>query len=112
MAEKFNRTMVFDIQAEEKLIAVREATDRLGDHWLAIPNERQHLAPELHGSVSQALYAISLGAQTAQELLRRGLSEPEAEQLLAECLDYILALSQTAMAEMRAAAPPVRRRGQ
>src|SRR6266567_1404951 len=43
---------------------------------LAALQEQQHLARELHDSVSQALYGISLGDHTAQEGLER---EPEQD---------------------------------
>jgi signal transduction histidine kinase len=58
--------------------------------------ERQRLARELHDSVSQALYGIALGAQTALERLEDnppGAGEP---------LDYVLSLAEAGMAEMRA----------
>lgn len=58
--------------------------------------ERQHLARELHDSVSQALYGIGLGAQTARTLLER--DPPKA----AEPLDYVLSLAEAGLAEMRA----------
>ena len=58
--------------------------------------ERQKLARELHDSVSQALYGISLGARTARTLLER---EPEKA---AEPLDYVLSLADAGLAEMRA----------
>jgi signal transduction histidine kinase len=58
--------------------------------------ERQRLSRELHDSVSQALYAISLGAQTARELI-------EFEPATAiEPIEYVLSLAQAAISEMRA----------
>src|SRR5215469_15849362 len=63
---------------------------------LATLQERQRLARELHDSVSQALYGISLGAHTAREALS---SEPE--QATAS-LDYIIGLAEAGLAEMRA----------
>jgi PAS domain S-box-containing protein len=63
---------------------------------LAAVEERQRLARELHDSVSQALYGISLGAQTARTLLDR---DPAA---VAQPLDYVLELTQAGLAEMRA----------
>jgi PAS domain S-box-containing protein len=59
-------------------------------------DERQRLARELHDSVSQALYGIALGARTARTLLDRDPAQA------AEPLDYMLALTDTAMEEMRA----------
>jgi PAS domain S-box-containing protein len=58
--------------------------------------ERQHLARELHDSVSQALYGIALGARTICELLDR---DPAQIIGLAE---YVLQLADAGLAEMRA----------
>ncbi|HEX6477568.1 MAG TPA: GAF domain-containing sensor histidine kinase [Ktedonobacteraceae bacterium] len=63
---------------------------------LAILQERQRLARELHDSVAQALYSIALGARTARTLL--DLDPGKA----VEPLDYVLALAQAGQAEMRA----------
>src|SRR5256885_605592 len=63
---------------------------------LAALQERQRLARELHDSVSQALYGISLGAHTAKETL-----ESDPEQALTS-IDYILTLTEAGLAEMRA----------
>lgn len=58
--------------------------------------ERPRLARELHDSVSQALYGITLGVETARELLR---SDPERAS---EPLDYTAGLAEAGMTEMRA----------
>jgi PAS domain S-box-containing protein len=58
--------------------------------------ERQRLARDLHDSVSQAVYGIALGARSAQELLAHDPAQ------LREPLDYIVRLSEAALAEMRA----------
>jgi PAS domain S-box-containing protein len=63
-------------------------------HQVAL-DERQHLARELHDSVSQALYGIALGARSARNRLAR---TPERA---AEPLDYILGLAEAALADMR-----------
>ncbi len=64
---------------------------------LAALQERQRLARELHDSVSQALYAIGLGAQTAHE----ALESSEREQALAST-EYVITLAEAGLAEMRA----------
>jgi len=62
----------------------------------AVLEERQRIARELHDSVSQALYGIALGARTARTLLDRDPARA------AEPLDYVLALADAGLAEMRA----------
>ena len=58
--------------------------------------ERQRLARELHDSVSQALYGIALGTQTALDLL------PKQPGAVAEPLRYVQRLAEAGLAEMRA----------
>jgi PAS domain S-box-containing protein len=58
--------------------------------------ERQRLARDLHDSVSQAVYGIALGARSAYELLSKDPTQ------VREPLEYILRLSEAALAEMRA----------
>ena len=58
--------------------------------------ERQRLARELHDSVSQALYSIGLAANAARLLIDR--DPPQA----AAPLDYLIALTEAGMTEMRA----------
>ena len=58
--------------------------------------ERQRLARDLHDSVSQSLYAIQVGAQTARERLDQdpaGVAQP---------IDYVMRLAAVSQAEMRA----------
>jgi PAS domain S-box-containing protein len=63
---------------------------------VAALEERQRLARELHDSVSQALFGISIGTNSARILLERDPSR------LPQSLDYIGSLAQSGMAEMRA----------
>jgi signal transduction histidine kinase len=58
--------------------------------------ERARLARELHDSVSQALYGIGLGAQTARKWLDRDPARA------VQPVDYVLSLAAVGMAEMRA----------
>ena len=82
-------------QARSRELALRLLYERVQE--LAALQERQHLARELHDSVSHALYGISLGAHTAREALES--SDPE--QVIAS-IEYVLALAETGLAEMRA----------
>ena len=63
---------------------------------LAAFQERQRLARELHDSVSQGLYGIKLGAHTAREALDSDPVEAIAP------LEYVIALTEAGLAEMRA----------
>ncbi|GAC1474900.1 MAG: hypothetical protein PVSMB5_28700 [Ktedonobacteraceae bacterium] len=62
---------------------------------LAVLQERQRLARELHDSVSQALYGVVLGTRTARVLLQRDLKQ------LATLLDNIHAQAELGLTEMR-----------
>jgi signal transduction histidine kinase len=64
---------------------------------LAVLEERQRLARELHDSVSQALYGVALGTRTARQWLAR---EDAAQAAVA--LDYVQPLTEAALTEMRA----------
>ena len=64
---------------------------------LAALQERQRLARELHDSVSQALYGISLWAHTVREALES--SEPEQAKA---AIEDVLTLAEAGLAEMHA----------
>jgi signal transduction histidine kinase len=82
--------------ANQATIAIENAQLYAQAQELAALEERQKLARELHDSVSQALYGISLGLHTARIQLDRDPRE------LPESLDYLLSLAEAALAEMRA----------
>jgi len=63
---------------------------------LAALQERQRLARELHDSVSQALYGINLGARTAREAL-----DSDPDEAITP-LEYVIALTEAGLAEIRA----------
>ena len=63
---------------------------------LAVLEERQHLSRELHDSLSQALYGISLGAHTAVKWLDRDRVR------VVEALEYVITLADAGLTEMRA----------
>ena len=78
-------------------IAIENAQLYAQARSLAVLQERQRMARELHDSVSQALYGISLGTLTARRLWER--DRPDDAQ---EALSYAHALAETALTEMRA----------
>jgi signal transduction histidine kinase len=63
---------------------------------LAVLEERQRLARELHDSVSQVLYSIGLGAKSARAALKHNPSQ------IADALDYVNELAEAGQVEMRA----------
>jgi PAS domain S-box-containing protein len=82
--------------ANQAAIAIENAQLYEQAQALAALEERRHLARELHDSISQALYGISLGVHTVRMQLDRDPKD------LAESLDYVLELSEAALIEMRA----------
>lgn len=94
--------------ANQAAIAIENARLYRESQQLAVLQERQRLARELHDSVSQALYGIALGARAARRLLDSARSEDgravddALRNKLAQPLDYVLQLAEAGMAEMRA----------
>ncbi len=82
--------------ANQAAVAIKNARLYEQARQLAALEERQKLARELHDSVSQALYGISLGARTARTLLERDPSRAR------DPLEYISTLAEAGLAEMRA----------
>ena len=84
------------IVANQAAVAIENARLYERAQSLAALEERQRLARELHDSVSQALYGITLGSDAALTLLERDPSR------LAEPLEYVRSLAEAGLAEMRA----------
>lgn len=82
--------------ADQTAVAVENARLLSEARGKAALEERQRLARELHDSVSQALYGITLGTKTARTLLDKN---PDR---VADPLDYVLSLAEAGQAEMRA----------
>jgi PAS domain S-box-containing protein len=82
--------------ADQTAVAVENVRLFAGVRGKAALEERQRLARELHDSVSQALYGITLGTKTARTLLEKN---PDR---VADALDYVLSLAEAGQAEMRA----------
>ena len=86
--------------ADQAAIALENARLYAQAQQLAALEERQKLARELHDSVSQALYGISLGTRTA--LKRMATMPADAQTRLDEPLAYILQQAEAGLTEMRA----------
>ena len=82
--------------ANQMALAIENAELRASSAQAAAMAERSRLARELHDSVSQALFGISLGTRTSLELLN---SDPHKAR---DPMDYVLELADAGMAEMRA----------
>lgn len=88
--------------ADQAALAIENARLYSQVSDLASLEERQRLARELHDSVSQALYGIQLGAQTAREMLTADSAPDDLRTALVEPLDYVLSLAEAGLVEMRA----------
>jgi signal transduction histidine kinase len=82
--------------ARQAAVAIENARLFEQARGVAALEERQRLARELHDSVSQALFGIGLGAETAKTMLERDPARAAAP------IDYVLQLARGGMAEMRA----------
>ncbi len=78
-------------------VAIQNARLYQQARQLAVAEERNRLARELHDSVSQALYGIVLGANTSQALLKA----KQYEQL-DSAVGYVLSLAKAGLDEIRA----------
>ena len=87
--------------ADQAALAIENARLYSQVSDLASYEERQRLARELHDSVSQVLYGVQLGAQTARELLNQDSSESDLKTTLVDPLEYVLSLAEAGLAEMR-----------
>ena len=82
--------------ANQAAIAIENARLYEQAQSAAALEERQRLARELHDSVSQALYGITLGSDAALTLLERDPTR------VAGPLEYVRSLAEAGLAEMRA----------
>jgi PAS domain S-box-containing protein len=82
--------------ANQVAVALENARLYEQSQRIGVLEERQRIARELHDSVSQALYGIGLGAQTARELL-----DVDPARAV-EPVEYVLSLAEAGLSEMRA----------
>jgi len=83
--------------ASSAAIAIDNAQLYARNRRLAIEQERHRLARELHDSVTQALYSISLAAETSCKIL----GETDTDSRALEPIKHIQSLSQMTLVEMR-----------
>jgi signal transduction histidine kinase len=81
--------------ADHCAVAIENARLFEQSRQLAVFSERRRLAAELHDSVSQSLYGISLGAHTILSILE---SEPDRVR---QVLNHVLNLAEAAFSDMR-----------
>ena len=87
-------------KTQELLEELKIANQKLKDYalqieGLAVAEERNRLARELHDSVTQIIFSLTLSAQAARILIERDLTRAKSE------LDNMQELAQSALAEMR-----------
>lgn len=87
--------LLLEAIADQAAVALENSRLFAQARSVAVMAERQRISRDLHDSVSQALYAISLAAQTAREVL-------PADAPAIEPVEYVVSLSDAALAEMRA----------
>jgi len=94
----FTATIRDVTERKQSEVALRQAQAELvqSAQEQKVMEERQRLARELHDSVSQELYGISLGAHAALALFDSDQSK------VLEALNYILAQAEAGITEMRA----------
>jgi signal transduction histidine kinase len=82
--------------AQQVAVAIENARLYEQAGQLAVLEERQRLARELHDSVSQVLYSIGLGAKAARAAMEQDTSQ------IADALDYVNWLAEAGQVEMHA----------
>ncbi len=87
---------IISLFADQAAIAIENARLRQEEEHVAVLEERQRLSRELHDSVTQALYSVTLFADAATRLLSAGNSAGALEHL-----HQVRNTSQEALREMR-----------
>ncbi|MBI5354052.1 MAG: hypothetical protein HZB50_15525 [Chloroflexi bacterium] len=96
----YSRTQADQAESQRLLADLRSAHERLQEYAaqaeeLAAARERNRLARELHDSVSQVIFSITLTSQSARLLLDR---EPAC---VPEQIDRLQTLTEQALAQLR-----------
>ena len=87
---------IISLLADQAAIAIENARLRQQEGHLAVLEERQRLSRELHDSVTQALYSVTLFADAATRLL----AADDSARALAH-LQQVRSIAQEALREMR-----------
>ncbi|HLG12132.1 MAG TPA: GAF domain-containing sensor histidine kinase [Dehalococcoidia bacterium] len=82
--------------ADQATVAIENARLYSQGQKLAVAQERQRVARDLHDSVAQTFYGVALGAKTARRYIT---ADPAAA---VEPIDYVISLAAAGLAEMRA----------
>jgi len=83
--------------ADQVALALSNAHLHAQNRQLAITQERQRLARDLHDTVTQSLYSISMAARTVLRLL----DETEAYNKIRRPVEHILTLAKNSLIELR-----------
>ncbi|MEO8275114.1 MAG: GAF domain-containing sensor histidine kinase [Thermoanaerobaculia bacterium] len=86
---------VLEMVADSLAVAIENTRLFAQERRLAILEERQRLARDLHDSVSQLLFSSTLLAESLPALMRKGIAEAEAK------LERLIELNRRALGEMR-----------
>ncbi len=83
--------------ADQAALALQNAHLYARNRQLAVEQERHRLARELHDTVTQSLYSISMAARTSLKLL----GQPDANDKIQKPLNHISILAKRALTETR-----------
>ena len=86
---------LLELVADHLAVAIENSRRFAHERRLAILEERQRLARDLHDSVTQLLFSSTLLAESLPGLLRKGIGEAEPK------LDRLIELNRRALGEMR-----------
>jgi signal transduction histidine kinase len=91
------QTQLVSLFADQAALALYNAHIHAQNHQMAIKEERHRIARELHDTVTQSFYSISMAARTSLKLLKNNNDQKDLDVPL----EHILTLSKNALVEMR-----------
>lgn len=87
--------------ANQVAIVLENSRLQMEANRAAVLDERQRIARELHDSVSQSLYGISLGANTLQKLFLQEDIPDETLEKIRKPLEFIISMTGSGLDELR-----------